>query len=108
MRGVEGEAGIVLAVEEDEATDGTGALAEEMDDFTERREGERTSLRHWTPFGELRVNRVFGARRRRPGRGPSGHCPHPGGWGRRGRGVLQRKSRDTGCGRRGVPRPHQR
>src|SRR5260370_23938939 len=36
MRGVEGEAGIVLAVEEDEAAGGTGALAEEMDDFTER------------------------------------------------------------------------
>src|SRR5258707_506917 len=49
--GVEGEAGIVLAVEENEAAGGTGALAEEMDDFTERREGERTSLRHWTPFG---------------------------------------------------------
>src|SRR5260370_15464963 len=96
MRGVEGEAGIVLAVEEDEAAGGTGALAEEMDDFTERREGERTSLRHWTPFGELRVDRGHGARRRRPGRGPRGRCRRRQRWGRRGRGIVRRKIRCNG------------
>jgi hypothetical protein len=37
--GVEGEAGIVLTVEEDEAAGGTGTLAEEMDNFTERPAG---------------------------------------------------------------------